>query len=87
MILSQPAKKITLDSPGASGFCGQGSRFYPSLAYWASDRRFLGIPSPFYEAQIDVEIFVELYVSTYSFFNKLVSSSGNGYTCRGIQLS
>lgn len=33
-------------------------------------------PSPFYEVQVGVEIFLELYVSTYSLLNKIIDCSG-----------
>ena len=32
-------------------------------------------PSPFYEVQVAVEIFLELYVSTYSLLNKIIGCS------------
>ena len=33
------------------------------------------IPGPFYEVRVGVEIFLELYVSTYSLLNKIIGCS------------
>ena len=34
------------------------------------------LPSPFYEVRVGVQIFVQLYVSTYGLLNKIVGCSG-----------